>query len=250
MSRVQDILDNARGSLADPNKERWTDARLLSLLSKGQIDFAQETRLLVGKAAIVLQLNNPEYSLPDDAYLLVRAVGPDGRVPLISSYDLDARDKDWQTKTGTRIEALVYDLQTPNKFRLYPIITEQPKAAPYTFDSLFGVAVEFDSSECVAVGDVYGVISDTDVFLQVQYIKVPAKLATVNDELILPRLHDTALEHYVVGHAFRDDLDTSHRTLGAEHIQLYAAKVVEAKKTHATDSVEGEKTYSTVRQVF
>lgn len=250
MSRTQTILDNARGSLADPHKERWSDDRLLALLSKAQIHFATESRLFVSKHAINIQLNNPDYQLPEDAFLLVRAVGPNGRIPLISSYSLDKKDPDWQTKTGTEIQYLVYDIQSPNKFRLYPIITEQPQAAPYTFNSVFGVTVEFDSLECAVVSDVYGVVSDTDVYLHVQYIKIPTRLTLVTDELLVPRVYDDILEHYVVGHAFRDDLDTQNRSLGAEHMQLYYTGLETAKRAHTVDSVEGEKTDEIYRRVF
>lgn len=250
MSRIQTILDNARGSLADPNQERWSNDRLLALLSKAQIHFAKESRLFIEKAAINIQLNNPNYTLPADAFLLVRAVGPNGRIPLISSYTLDKKCPDWQTKTGTEIEYLVYDIQTPNKFRLYPIITEQPQAAPYTFNQVFGVVVEFDTLECVAVSDVYGVVVDTDVYVHVQYIKIPDRLTSFDDELMLPSVYDDTLEHYVVGTAFRDDLDTSHRALGAEHLQIYSAGLQTAKNAHTVDSVEGEKTDSIYRTVF
>ncbi len=250
MSRIQTILDNARSSLADPNQERWSNDRLLALLSKAQIHFAKESRLFVGKAAIAIQLNNPDYSLPADAFLLVRAVGPNGRVPLISSYSLDKKDPDWQTKTGTEIEYLVYDIQTPNKFRLYPIITEQPQAAPYSFNQYFGVVTAFDTLECVAVGDVYGVVTDTDVYLHVQYIKIPGRLTSTTDELMLPSVYDDTLEHYVIGTAFRDDLDTSHRVLGAEHLQIYTTGLQTAKNAHSVDSVEGEKTDEIVRKYF
>lgn len=250
MTRIQTILDNARGSLADPHKERWSDDRLLSLLSKAQIDFAKESRLFIARAAITIQLNNPDYDLPDDAFLLVRAVGPNGRIPLISSYDLDRRDPDWQTKTGTEIEALVYDLQTPNKFRLYPIITEQPQAAPYDFNSYFGVVVALETLECAALSDVYGVITDTDVFIHVQYIKIPPRLAELTDSLIVPSVYDDTLEHFVVGHALRDDLDVQNRSLGAEHMQIYAAGLKTAKIAHTVSNVEGEKTYAVVRSPF
>jgi len=110
--------------------------------------------------------------------------------------------------------------------------------------------VEFDSSECVELGDVYGVVSDTDVFVNVQYVKVPEKLTSVNDELLIPRIYDDYLEHFVVGHAFRDDLDTSHRALGAEHLQLYSAGAAKAKAAHSVDNVEGEKTYAAYRKPF
>lgn len=250
MTRIQTILDNARGSLADPNKERWDDARLLALLSKAQIHFAKESRLFVEKAAITIQLNNAEYQLPADAFLLVRATGPNGRIPLISSYSLDRKDPDWQTKTGTEIEYLVYDIQTPNKFKLYPIITEQPQAAPYVFNSPYGVVTALDTLECVAINDVYGVITDTDVFLHVAYIKIPQRLTSVNDTLIVPSVYDDTLEHFVVGSAFRDDLDTQYRSLGNEHLQIYSAGLETAKKAHMTDSVEGEKIDAIRRSVF
>ena len=250
MTRVQTILSNARAALADPDKERWSDGRLLALLSKGQIHFATESRLFIATAAINIQLNNAEYSLPTDTFKLVRVVGPYGRIPLVSRYTLDAKDPDWQTKTGTKIEAIVYDVLAPNKFRIYPIIYEQPDAALYTFDSLYGVMVGLDSLECLATTDIYGVVTDTDEYIYAQYIKIPARLAADTDELLVPYVYDDILENYVLAHAFRDDLDTQNRQLGAEYLQLYSAGLATAKEAHQNDNIEGERTHTATRKFF
>lgn len=250
MSRIQTILDNARGSLADPNKERWSDARLLSLLSRGHRHFAKESRLYVKKVALPIMLANPHYKLPADAYMLVRARGPDGRIPLISSYDLDKRDPLWQKRIGPAVLALVYDVQTPNAFRLYPIIAEQIDTAPYEINSVYGVAVDFITVDNLITNDIYGVVVGAEVYIILQYIAIPAHLATVNDELVLPTVYDETLEHFVVGSAFRDDLDTSYRQLGAEHLAMYNDGLNAAKNAHFGDSVEGEKAYSVSRKVF
>lgn len=250
MTRVQTILTNARGALSDPDKERWTDARLLSLLSKAQIHFATKSRLFINTSQIVIQLNNADYELPGDAFLLIRVVGPDGRIPLISSYELDRKDPDWQTRTGERIENIVYDLKSPGKFKIFPVITQQPEAAPYEFDSLYGVAVSLDTTECVEINDQYGVISDTDVFMAAQYIRIPARLEADTDELEVPYVYDDVLENYVVAHAFRDDLDTQHRTLGAEYLALYNDGLNDAKDAHMSSNTEANTANTTTRRFF
>ena len=63
-TRIADILTRARDSLADPNKERWSDDRLLRLLDEGQKHFAREAKLLKATSIINLFPDQATYTLP------------------------------------------------------------------------------------------------------------------------------------------------------------------------------------------
>lgn len=255
MTRVQTILSNARSALSDPNSERWSNDRLLALLSKGQIHFATKSKLFIAKAIIELQLNNPDYTLPDNAFKLVRITGPEGRIPFISSYDLDKCDPDWQSRTGTKVERIVYDVRSPNKFRIYPMLItdEATPVIDFEFDSVFGVLTGLDSLEVAVLSGLFGVAATAEAsgaFVYAQYIQIPERLELDTDTLIVPAVYDDVLENYVLAHAFRDDLDTQNRQLGAEYLQLYMDGVSDATDAHMSDSTEAETTTATVRKYF
>lgn len=120
MNRVHTILDKARDSLADPNKERWSDEKLLRLLSDGQKDIARQTMLLKGEVDIPLAVGQAVYDLPEDLWLITRATYNGEVIDMFSYADMDRKDQGWFARTGARVTALVYDKRNLHKLRLWP----------------------------------------------------------------------------------------------------------------------------------
>lgn len=195
-TRIENILSRARDTLADPDKERWSDARLLRLLSEAQEDIAIHAELLKTTAFISLVVGQSEYDLPSDCYRILRASTASHEIPLtsyttmdenarrqiygdntldswerdrgfISRSDFDNRQITWEDTTGGEIEALVYDNRDPTKIRLYPIPDETITEAEYTFenagpivfvgDELYGVATAIEGPPNYTFDSVYGV---------------------------------------------------------------------------------------------
>lgn len=87
---AQTIITQARERLGDIKKQRWTDDRLISIVSQGQVDICLETGYL--RKHVVLSLTNGEsiYSLPRDCYSIKR-VEYDGKLlPLHTRNDQDS----------------------------------------------------------------------------------------------------------------------------------------------------------------
>ena len=270
MTRVTDILTRARDTLADPNKERWSDDRLLRLLDEAQKDFARQSRLLKGYANIPLIQYTATYALPEDCWLITRAHYAERNLQLVSHEAMDARDPGWYTRTGPYVEALVFDKRNEQEVRCYPIPDDSIVTSSYTFvqegepeysgAGRFGVVTALDDyTFSSAFGTVtslfdptittesfnspYGVVTDiseTVGNIAIFYIRDPRSLLLLSDSLEISSRWDVALKHYVIGHAFLDDLDTQYQQRGATALQLYDRELALARATSVHDSTAAQ----------
>ncbi len=305
-TRIADILTRVRDSLADPNKERWSDDRLLRLLDEGQKHFAREARLLKSSTTLPIVQGQALYALPDTCWLITRVSLGGKAIPLQSFDGLDETTPYWYTETGPAIKSAVFNRREPNTLRLYPILDGSSSEYSYSVANegyvqpfevtgdAFGVVVEIADTVSVDSSDAFGVIQSiagvervelsstssnvgtvvaiddftatspygivTSIYspdvlatadtpygvitaiyedatpLFVQYIKDPETLRSIEAELEVAGRWDTALKSYVIGQAYRDDLDTANRSLGNEWLQLYARELDVAKKADSSDS--------------
>lgn len=240
MGRITNILQRARDTLADPDEERWSDARLIRLLDEAQKYIARKLDLLHGITDIEIVTNQWLYDLPDDLWAITRATFDNTPIPLLSYQDMDARSRNWETDDGNGIEALIYNLRNPQEIRLYPMPNEDFPITEFTVETDYGVVTEFDEADLgdtygvmtgldVTAGDtttfnsVYGVVTDAEEGPQVniQYIRDPTTIEAETEELEIPPMFDLALKYYVIGHAFLDDLDTENQSRGSVSLQLF-----------------------------
>lgn len=321
MTRIESILQKARYSLADPNKERYSDARLLDAVSEGQRDIARQTRLLKDELDIILDLAQPIYKLPSDLWLITRASFDNIIIPLVSYDRMDARNAAWFTEFGNKVEALVYDKRNLQEIRIYPrpdkthtvenymfladsplvldpngltaqqiqtihdliaqlgvfdtqnplplgtiysaaggIIAIEPKTANQ--NSVFGVTTSIDGVTAVPLfgvltdltqetdykswpGEVkftslFGVVTDVAIttgLLHINYIKDPEALSSVNDELLVSPIFDTALKYYVIGQAYSDDLDSQYQAKAGDAMAMYQRELQTVG--YPTDEMDG-----------
>ena len=86
---AQDIILQARERLGDINKQRWSDNRLLSIVSQGQVEICLVTNYV--RKLITLPLNNGEniYTLPSDCYSIKRIEYNGKLLPLYTRSDQD-----------------------------------------------------------------------------------------------------------------------------------------------------------------
>lgn len=173
-----------------------------------------------------------------------RVSNVDHKVP----YSIRAAANAWETDTGKDVLALIYDNREHNTIRVYPIpanlsdvdYTFDKPGLPeflgddytgvvtaitdYTFNSVFGIvaelydpniALEHTSSD---FGVVTG-IAESNSTVTVWCCRRPASLTSVYDSLEVASIYDDAIMHYVVAHAFDDDVDArsmekSNKALG------------------------------------
>ena len=307
-TRIESILTRARDTLADPNEERWTDARLIRLLDEAHKDLAKQTKILKGQHTILVEVGVYTYVLPENLWLITRATYADADINLVSYDSMDERvrkdrlseqpndsrergygyssaidysvKRAWQLDEGSEITALVYDNRNLHDIRVYPIpdagiadnnyqftnagdvsfygdelLGVVTDITDYTFNSPFGLLAElYDPQIASESSDTYGVttaIDEANKAINIWYIRIPDELTAVTDDLETPTMFDVALKHYIVGHAFRDDLDVQYREMGAESIRLYNRELEIALETNRTDGTRNATAFtSTYRGAF
>ena len=170
-NRIVNILINARDSLSDQSKQRWSDSRLLRVMNEAQKIIALKSGTLREQQDLVVGYGTPFYDLPSDCHRLLRVAYKGGVLPLLSYEQMDKRyGDDWETHTGSTIEAVVFDKNRRGQIRVYPIVTFDESSSnwsivpsiTYSYDpaqlnTIYGVAV--DSDYLPDTIDLYGVVT-------------------------------------------------------------------------------------------
>lgn len=246
MTRVQKIIDRARATLADPDKTRWSDERLLTLLSEGQQDMSIRCLLLKKKVFIPLFDGQFTYGLPSDFIKLdaAWASAETSRIQLaIEEFNAFYRLNRGQS-IGGQPRYIVTGLTNRHEIMIYPTPSDTTREAVLPQGDILGVlACDEDNIKCDSpwglVGTVdisdevisdspYGILTDFDQVvstLELLYYYKPNYLTSLNDELEIADTCDAGLRHYVVGMALRDDMDTRNRAAGTEELSLYDIEV-------------------------
>lgn len=242
MTRTTSIIERVRDTLADLKAERWSDAQLLRLLDEGQKAVARHFELLKDMAELNLNVGQYIYDLPTDLWRLLRISHNDCPLELLSYYDMDEKYScGWEKTTGPYLEAAVIDNREIQKLRVYPIPDDtllDPEAivtVPYgvlvangfvSTNQPEGVSAK-SLTDQVALKELFGVVSESDTTNNalIFYVRDPKDIVEATDELELPVMFDTALKHYVIGHAFLNDLDTQYQQKAGTHISMYEKEV-------------------------
>jgi len=144
---AQNIISQARQRLGDAKEQRWTNSRLLSIVSQGQVDICLESGYLRNEVLIPLVNGQNIYTLPSDCYTIKR-VEYDGKLLPLFTRD----DQDIPRAVTTDYVAYKSDLDM-NKLEIQPEV-----ANIETFHFIKGVAVEDD---LFTVSPIYGVAVKT-----------------------------------------------------------------------------------------
>lgn len=262
---ISSILSLVRDRLADPQEQRWSNDRLLRLLDSAQKDFARQTECFKGTVEIPLEVNRAVYPLPADCWKITRAHYADKNIPLYSYEHMDSLDNSWYVRTGSVIQAVVFDKRNEGEVRFYPIMDESILANVYTFENLddtdyageslgvvtaidnftftspFGVvtdmfSVDIEQTEFNSTLGVVTDIAEADGNVTIFYIRDPKTITTALDTLEIGLRWETAMENYIVGNCFLDDLDTQYQARGAAALQLYDRELQVAKRAFSRDS--------------
>ena len=84
-----DIMTQVRERLGDEKKQRWSDNRLLSIVSQGQVDICIESGFLRREVIIPLINNESIYQLPSNCITVKRVEYNDLLLPLFARGDQD-----------------------------------------------------------------------------------------------------------------------------------------------------------------
>lgn len=229
MSRVTSIIDNARVTLSDTNKTRYSDPVLLKYLNDGLTDFVLNTKIL--KERLFLELNPTAaiYDLSPYVLEFLRFQFQTKVIPVMSQEELDRLSPTWQDDVGDEVKCVTLSDMKKGFLRIYPRVTTGADAI--TQGSLYGglidITINDDNYQIPSINDVESGIENYLVLFVVKKPKL-LTLTTLDSELELGYEYDLALEYYITARALRSDTDALNRTFGAEQLQLYNNYVAEA----------------------
>lgn len=242
---AQDILTKVRYSLSDTDVDRWSDERLLSLLNDAIIDVAKNTTLFIETYIYTVANLLVDIDLTETALKIVRAEYLDEALPFYSFEEMDKKDKDWQTVTGDKVEALVYDKQRNGLLKQYPIVENAQNPHVEYPNGHLGVTTDISYSDIQPVlADTYGDVSHIpdEALIKFYYVRRHTRIDDINDTLNIDELIETPLKHYIVGMALRDNQDTQNRQMGNEELRLYYNMIEEYSIQKSMDFAEADYT--------
>ncbi|WP_062260387.1 DUF6682 family protein [Endozoicomonas arenosclerae] len=205
--KVRDILDSVRQSLQDVEpagfnaatdtwEPLWSDQILLDGYNRARLWHVQQRPDTYAVTTTFSCNAESEQTVPAEAYRLLgvlentstgRVVNPTTRD------DLTSLIPNWYSNAGSEVELYFTDERTPRSFWVYP----KPPA-------------------------------DHEIRLQISRIPSLVSLAEVDDsgspaELDLPLVHLPSIEHYILFHAYMQDIETEGNQVQAQnHIKLAA----------------------------
>jgi len=160
-------MTQARERLGDEKKQRWSDNRLLSIVSQGQVDICVESGYLRREALISFGTEQTRFTLPNDCVSIKRVEHKGIKLPLHHRSDKDI------PRVDLRADYIAYksNLQM-NKLEILPAIDEMSREIIFAKgdlieDSLyvanpFGV-VTSTSSPDVSVDPLFGVVTGISI---------------------------------------------------------------------------------------
>jgi len=161
-----DIISQARERLGDINKQRWSDERMLAIVSQGQTDICIESGYLRRQAIIPLALDTFVYHLPDDCLTVKRVEYNGTLLPLHTRSDQDIP----RTNITSDFTAYKSNLNT-NRIEIQPAIDGLSLSIAYvkgdviddslTVTPLLGVVTSSDDSDII-INPLIGAIVDAE----------------------------------------------------------------------------------------
>ena len=244
MTRIANVLLRVRDTLNDQRAERWADSILYRLLQEGQEEIAKRSKLFKETSAITLIPGKHTYRLPSNAFELVSAVYDNDKLQIVSTKSFEnvivpqrvinsrfytsqryiiSADVKWREQEGAYPIALIHNNLDVLNFRVFPIPTTEPVL--FELNSVHGIitgiVAEDNPSLSTIVPEGAGTsIQDVEV-IEVTYIRAPKSIIGTDQDLELPNIYNTALKHYVIGKALRNDTNEQNRNFGTEELSLY-----------------------------
>ena len=198
--REMRIIAGARITLNDlaESLPRWSNTRLVSLLSDAQEEMCKGMPLLTRKATINTVAGQEEYRLPIDSISLIRASSEGIALPLISYDVIERSNAGWEDDKGNAFTSIIVNALSQQTIRPYPLISASKP-------------------------------------LKVRYQALPERITynlddeDTNEELTIDSMWDVGLKQYIVAMAFLDYGDPASISRSQVAMGLYNKEFQSAK---------------------
>lgn len=213
---VSDIITSVRDTLND-NGTRWEDDKLIRLIDEAQKNICRRTKALRSQVNLVANPGQSSYTLPSNVQLVSRVLYNGDVLKIVSHEQMDDIKRTWATDTGTPKYVITNKMER-GIIKLSPIpdfVENDP----------------FDLSKAQLIG--------------LYFIKKPDTLTATTSELELEDQYDYMIKRYVVGNAWRQDLDAQNKQAGNEELAIYEAEIKEIEEEVAKSFVSNNTVYET-----
>lgn len=202
---VFSLIDSARGRLGDEKSQRWSDKRLISIVSQGQANICKATGLYRKEVYIPLANGRTRYLLPLDCIRVKRIEYSGTNLDVLTRRDYENLNV---TLADTDFVALKDNLDM-NKLELIPapsdittdvIVTDDTGVDSFLFTSTVGVVTIMDVPYVVAptVGVITSTVESLDEVTPGQHTTVFGEI-TSTPELTEPNGLASALTSDLLG---------------------------------------------------
>jgi hypothetical protein len=157
------IATQARERLGDLKKQRWTDSRLLSIISMGQQDICKWTNFLRRKTYIPLVNKNSVYNLPTDCYRVSRVEYNDILLPLYTRDDMDiprVMTSDYVAFKSNLDRDKIEIYPSPSDIKDSILWLKGDLSDQSYVDQPFGVVTSISGANYIIIGDNFGEIAE------------------------------------------------------------------------------------------
>jgi len=194
------IIASARTTLNDVNSTpRWTQKRLMELLSEAQDAMCKGIPLITRPYQLNSAAGQSTYRLPGDSVKLIRASSEGVKLKLVSYDEIEDANPGWEDDVSSGFSAVIVNALDQQEIRPYPMISESKpiKLRYHARPVLLG----WDTSTEDSV-----------------------------EELTISPMWDDGLRQYVIGMAFLDYGDEASNSRAATAMGLYQAEFTRAMK--------------------
>jgi hypothetical protein len=209
MSRVTDIISNVRTSIADKDKNRWSDDDLMLFLNRGIEEICQIAKAYKIKTYLAIQSGISTYDLRDTFYTFTRIEYNDIEVDKKTTKELFRLDSSWKTAVGSDIKFITFDNLPIGVFRIYPIIEDT--ISPITQNSLYGGLIDITTSDDVInAANLEDLPTSATKYLTCYGLGKHTKLTitSIDEDFKLDSIFDNKLVDFITGKCFETDSDS------------------------------------------
>lgn len=267
---LQALFNKIRPKLGDSVARKFTNQRIIEVINEGLEDLGKKANVKKKVIALPVLPYQKFVTIPDDRYLRLQRVRQNGSdVEKYTFAEMDRNFGKWENQTGDNIRAIIYDLQAPGTFTIFPLLKETSTTynaindnttgtllldiPNVPADSIYGIITSVDAEDIVTPVNVYNeeelagyepIVSISDIFITLEftYYAYPDLLDTAEEDMEtivdLDNSYINTLSYYVAGVLLLDD----SRTENVQKAQMYLARyTLDLKKDigRTSDSSQG-----------
>jgi len=188
---VSDIIDRARLTLADPNKERWPDSLLIQLTSEAYKTIAKHSTLVRKSVDIPVISDSGYFEVPKDFHTALRVVYKDKSLTITTFNNIENLPL-----LPVEPEYVVFNSLSYTQFKVIP----EPKSVVEGY-------FNYDNSE----------------YIGLYYSAIPETLTNITDKILINDIYINLFIHYILGTALRMDMDAQNRAAGNEELSIFTS---------------------------